>query len=301
MATLRNPGNAIPVIDGQVLVSFADDPKIGKDGTFGPDWYTVGILKEGSKVEIQKAIEKNKAKGWGFGVIAVSTKPGDLTASCETLEENEATRRIQWPTAKDHVLYHDGIVARCHVAMVSVRADGSTNIKATRYKAYATMEDVGFQEEVDGRKIDFDFIPGANKDVFDEWDLKTSQSAPTNAQLIRFVDATQNDPNNQPGGAKPPTPAANTVAKKVTLPNGVTGGTWSLSVGSQKLTGLAFDITADDLKTKVAALSGLSDVSVTGDNKAGYIVKATGADSISADGSGLTGGASTDIQIADPN
>jgi len=142
--TERNPLNVQPVVDGQVLVSFAEDPKIGLDGHFGDAWATVGILNDGSKLELKKAIEKNKTSGWGFGVIAVSTKPGELTAACEVLENNETVQKIAWPTAtKDGILFNDGVVAKCHVAFVETLQDGTIEIKATRHKALATMEDLG--------------------------------------------------------------------------------------------------------------------------------------------------------------
>lgn len=194
--TFRNPENIQPVVDGEVLVSFAEDPKIGADGSFGKDWYTLGILNDGSRVELNRVIDKNKTSGWGYGVVAVDTRPGELTATAETLEDNEATRAIAWPTRKPgegkriegaQILYHDEKVARPFVAMVEKLQDGTTRIRASRERAIATMEDIGFGQEVSGRQVSFDFQTGRNKDAFDELVLTGGAAEKTNDALIRFA------------------------------------------------------------------------------------------------------------------
>ena len=199
--TFRNPENIQPIVDGEVLVSFAEDPKIGADGTFGKDWYTLGILNDGSRVELNRTIDKNKINGWGYGVVAVDTRPGELTATAETLEENEATRAIAWPTRKDgegkrvegaQILYHDEKVARPFVAMVEKMQDGTTRIRASRERAIATMEDIGFGQEVSGRQVSFDFQTGRNKDAFDELVLTDGAADQYTEEIIRF-DESAND------------------------------------------------------------------------------------------------------------
>lgn len=194
--TFRNPENIQPVVDGEVLVSFAEDPKIGADGTFGDDWYTLGILNDGSRVELSRTIEKNKTSGWGYGVVAVDTRPGELTATAETLEDNEATRAIAWPTRKPgdgariegaQILYHDEKVARPFVALVEKLQDGTTRIRASRERAIATMEDIGFGQEVSGRQVTFDFQTGRNKDAFDELVLTEGAAETYNEAIIRFA------------------------------------------------------------------------------------------------------------------
>lgn len=194
--TFRNPENIQPVVDGEVLVSFAEDPKIGADGTFGDDWYTLGILNDGSRVELSRTIEKNKTSGWGYGVVAVDTRPGELTATAETLEDNEATRAIAWPTRKPgdgariegaQILYHDEKVARPFVALVEKMQDGTTRIRASRERAIATMEDIGFGQEVSGRQVTFDFQTGRNKDAFDELVLAEGAAEQYNEAIIRFA------------------------------------------------------------------------------------------------------------------
>lgn len=197
--TIRNPKNIQPVVDGEVLVNFNDDPKIGVDGSFGTGWYTLGILNDGSRVDLNRTIEKNKTSGWGFGVVAVDTRPGELTATAETLEDNEATRAIAWPTRKPggkviegaQILYHDEKVARPFVAMVETLQNGTTRIRASRERAIATMEDLGFGQEVSGREVSFDFQTGKNKDAFDELILTDGKAETYNENIIRF-DATAN-------------------------------------------------------------------------------------------------------------
>lgn len=193
--TFRNPENIQPVVDGEVLVSFAEDPKIGTDGTFGDDWYTLGILNDGSRVELNRTIDKNKTSGWGYGVVAVDTRPGELTATAETLEDNEATRAIAWPTRKPgdgariegaQILYHDEKVARPFVALVEKMQDGTTRIRASRERAIATMEDIGFGQEVSGRQVSFDFQTGRNKDAFDELVLTDGAAETYSESIIRF-------------------------------------------------------------------------------------------------------------------
>lgn len=195
MATQRNPGNVLSVVDGQVLLSFEADPKIGLDGTFGDEWETGGILNDGSKVELNRVIDKNKTPGWGFGVVAVSTKAGELTGSCEVLERNATVEKVAWPNkTSDGVLIHDSVVARPHVAYVEVLEDGSQRIRATRHPAYATIEDLGFQEEVAGKTMSFDFMTGAQKDAFDELIIGATESEAATVQRIRFDESANTAP-----------------------------------------------------------------------------------------------------------
>ena len=94
---VRNPDNILPLTDMQVFASFADDPKIGKDGVFPAEWDSIGVLNDGTEMELNRTIDKNKIKGIGFGVVAVTTKAGELTGSCESLEFNETLEKIAWP------------------------------------------------------------------------------------------------------------------------------------------------------------------------------------------------------------
>lgn len=185
----RNPEKVQPVIDGQVFVNFNDEPsKISLDGVFEDDWETVGILEDGAKNELNRTIEKTKTQGWGFGVIAVSAKPGELTGSVSALERNATIDRIQWFSKKDGVEFHDGEIAQGYVAYVHERQDGSREIRASRHKAFLTIEDIGEQEEVFGRTISIDFMPGKDKDVFDTMELGARDTSASPVSQIRFAD-----------------------------------------------------------------------------------------------------------------
>ncbi|MEJ6013816.1 hypothetical protein WG936_08205 [Corynebacterium sp. H127] len=296
MKYTRDPKNVQPVVDGEVLVSFEKDPKIGLDGHFGDEWATLGILNKGSKVALNRTIEKNKINGWGYGVVATSTSPGDLTAEAEVLENNEMTERIAWPSrAKDDgitidgeasILYHDEVVAQPHVAMVEKRQDGKMKIRATRYPAIATMEDLGFQEEPEGKTVAFDFESGVNKDAFDEIVVGYDNSKNLSDKIVRFASSANAGSTDSPN----PTP----TAKTVTFPDGVTGGNWDLTINGTAVNDLAFDATASIVQEAITT-AGITGVAVSGAPGAYSIA---GATSVTADGSGLTGGASTTITVA---
>lgn len=203
-ANFRNKKNIRPLIDGEVLVSFAENPKISPEGVFSEDWFTVGILSEDSRVEITRTIERTQIKGFGYGTVAVSAKPGDLTATCDVLEENETVDRIKWANrkvedglvaeGKAEILYHDANTARPFVAFVERFDDGKVRITASRYKSYATIEGLGFGAEVEATQIQFEFTTGANKDAFDRIFINDSNVAANEDQIIRFnADAPQPD------------------------------------------------------------------------------------------------------------
>lgn len=290
MATLRDPANITPVVDSQVLVSFADDPKIGKDGHFGEEWETVGILAEGSKLELNRVIEKNKVKGWGFGVVAVSTKPGELTAKASVLERNGTVDRIAWPDKSDKgILFHSEKVAMVHVALVSVNQRGKMEVTATRHKAIATIEDLGFGEDPEGKDINFDFQPGKHKDVFDRIMIDAPEAAAVDLDVLRFDDSANSDANQ---GKK---------LRGIKLPK-ATGGTFTVTVDGQTTSALAHDVDATAFKEALEALSSVTLAEVSGDAAKGFKLALTvpGEGKISADGSTLTGGTSTKITIANP-
>lgn len=293
MAKLRNPKNIVPVADGEVFVSFADNPKFDVKGNPDDSWHTIGILNDGSRVALNRVIEKNKTLGWGFGVVAVDTKPGDLTSSAETLEDNEATREIAWPSRSEgnskridgaEILHHDEKVATPFVAMVERMQNGKTRIRISRERAIATMEDIGFGQEITGKEVQFEFLTGSNKDAFDEIIIEDSNKDQVNSEIKRFVEQLeQKDKLNV----------------KVTLPKNVSGGTWSLALnGKPVIEGLAHNVSASTLKQKLAAVEGISDVVVKGNATSGFTITLTGVSGATGTGTSLTGGDSTDITVA---
>lgn len=341
---VRNPDNILPLTDMQVFASFADDPKIGKDGVFPAEWDSIGVLNDGTEMELNRTIDKNKIKGIGFGVVAVTTKAGELTGSCESLEFNETLEKIAWPeTFMDgdvKIRRHSSTPARCHVAFVEEKQNGDFLIRATRVKAIATMENLNVSEDPTGKKVDFDFQSDKDKFVFDEYLVKRDGlEKVVDPRQIRFVDAGvakadqysataqpapggtpanpapvqppapnpgpvtpgPGTPGGQPVTPQPPAAATVEVKKKIDLPDDATGGTWALTVGSETIRDLAFNVTPTTLRSKLQAVSGLDDVIVQRSGTSDFTIEFTAASAlaVTADGSGLTGAASNTITVTD--
>lgn len=83
-------------------------------------------------------------------------------------------------------------------------------------------------------------------------------------------------------------------SKKVSLPVGASGGTWSLTVDGSKADEIPHDATSSAVEQKLRR-AGASNVTVSGGPKAGYVVK--GSTSVQADGTGLLGG-ETNITVS---
>lgn len=291
-ATLRDPENVQPCVDGQVLVSFADNPKISLNGEFGEEWETVGLLADGSKVELTRAIDKNKTKGWGYGVVAVSTKPGELTGKASVIERNATVDKIAWPDtvtpeegeANGVVLLHSEKVALCHVAMIGTTQDGKQKITVTRHKAIATIANLSFGEDPEGKDIEFDFQTGKLKDAFDEITIDAPKVAAGDVKPIRFVTSLEEEEEEE------------SQAKTVTLPSGVSGGKFTLSIDSQKSAAIDHDATASAVQLILRKVKGGEEASVTGSKGGPYTVKGVTGE-LTADGTSLTGGDSQDITV----
>lgn len=299
--TQRNPGNVQPNVDGQVFVSFKDDPKISLQGEFSEDWETVGILLEGSKIELNRAIEKNKAKGWGFGVVATSTKPGDLTGKCTVLERNATVQRIAWPDTvtatggkeKGSVLRHTGKAAQVHVAFVTVDQKGVMTITATRQKALATMPNLSMGEDPEGKEIEFEFESGVYKDAFDYLEIEAPAEAEGDVTPIRFAESLE----KPKGDLEEDEEEAGSESVTVTLPENPTGGTFTLKIGTAKSAAIAHDATATAVQLIVRQVKGGETATVTGDAGGPYTL--TGVKyKVTADGSALEGSESKEITVA---
>lgn len=291
-ATLRDPENVQPYVDGQVLVSFADNPKISLNGEFDEEWETVGILADGSKVELTRAIDKNKTKGWGYGVVAVSTKPGELTGKASVIERNATVDKIAWPDtvtpeegeANGVVLLHSEKVALCHVAMIGTTQDGKQKITVTRHKAIATIANLSFGEDPEGKDIEFDFQTGKLKDAFDEITIDAPMVAAGDVKPIRFVTSLEEEEEEE------------SQAKTVTLPSDVSGGTFTLSIDGKKSAEINHNATGTAVKLILKKVSGGEKAHVTGDAGGPYTVKGVTGE-LTADGTSLTGGDSKDITV----
>ena len=108
-------------------------------------------------------------------------------------------------------------------------------------------------------------------------------------------------PGGQPVTPQPPAAATVEVKKKIDLPDDATGGTWALTVGSETIRDLAFNVTPTTLRSKLQAVSGLDDVIVQRSGASDFTIEFTAASAlaVTADGSGLTGAASNTITVTD--
>ena len=98
------------------------------------------------------------------------------------------------------------------------------------------------------------------------------------------------------GMVDPNTPDPDAQGKTVTLPSGVTGGTFTLSVDGHATAELAFNATAETVQAELRKLTGATTATVTGNAGGPYTIKdITGA--LTADGAKLTGGAGTTITV----
>lgn len=196
MALLRNPANIPVAVDTQVLVSFADDPKIGRgSGLFGDDWHTVGILADGSGITQTRDADETEIRGLHYGTLRTIRRPGRETLEFEVIEDNPITRRIANPSERDGVLFNDGKRLPAFVAVVFVsEAEEGGNQKveviATRYKAALYMEEiVRGGEDVEGKTVTAEIIKGGHKD---SWDIErftvNYEDGDMKLEPIRFVD-----------------------------------------------------------------------------------------------------------------
>lgn len=195
MALLRNAQNVPVAVDTQVMVSFAEDPKIGKGaGLFGDDWHTVGILADGSTTTISKDTDEVEIKGLHYGTLRTKRTPGKETLEFEIIEDNEITRRIANPSERNGVRFNDGKQLAAHIAVVYVDeakdgTSGKCEIIATRYKAHLYMEEVvKGGEEVEGKTVSADITKGAAKDTWDVARFELKEDELVQIKPVRFVD-----------------------------------------------------------------------------------------------------------------
>ncbi len=99
--------------------------------------------------------------------------------------------------------------------------------------------------------------------------------------------------------SKPMSEKAAKVTKTMTLPADRSGGTFTITVGSETTSEIKHNATAKDIKAALSALAGVTDAEVTGSGNSFKLVY-KGAASISGTATKLTGGsaASTGIRFA---
>lgn len=235
MSLFREPANVRPVEDGQVFISLVDNPQIGKNGLFGPEWHTVGILSNDGNVGLTRTVEETNTEGFGMGVVAYSFKPGAVESKFEVIEDNAVTRWIQWPDrvtkAGVDIKLHSAKVAQAYVAVVHVFQDQTVQIEVSRYKAFLTMPESGRGGgEVTGREVTVKYRPGPDKDIFEERRFKFEEGEFVELEPKIFVEdakvktAAKTGPTYQAGGLKPAEIAAAEDLAKPDTGTGVVPG-----------------------------------------------------------------------------
>lgn len=176
MAVKYNVSDVLPLSDQEVLVSLDEDAKIGDNGLFGPEWFTVGILVDDSELAISRAIDEETINGKGRGVLARRYKPGDVTGSYEVLSRNAMTDYIAFPDAvvKNNVRLerHTGKVAKLKTAFVDIREDGVIDVRVSRIPASHRIETLGRNETPAGASVSVGFSPDEDKVVFEKVSFK---------------------------------------------------------------------------------------------------------------------------------
>lgn len=305
----RNPANVQPLVDHMVMLYFDDDPKIGDLGLFPEGWVSGGVLVDDSNIDMQRTIGETNVAGAGFGIISRAYKPGELSMTYETLEDSATNRKIAWPDTVEkngvEILRNTARMAQAYVATVREQQDGIVSIEVTRRKANLKMENVGRGMSVEGKQVSVGLIPGPDKDVLERVWFKVEKDG-TAVQLDPkiFVEQSQISKSGETYQAGDGTPkkldevGASEVAqdKTVTLPSGVTSGTWTLTVGSKTTDALRYNATGVEVQQALQT-AGVSGVTVTGFAKGSYTVKgAKGV--VTADGASLDGGTSKKITVS---
>lgn len=172
MAVKYDSNDVLPLNDQEVLVSFDPDAKIGDNGLFGPEWFTVGILVDDSELQISRGIDEETINGKGRGVLARRYKAGDVTGQYEVLSDNEITDYIAFPDARVvnnvRLERHTSKVARLMTAYVNVREDGVIEVRTTRIPATHRIETLGRNETPAGKTVTVGFRPDGDKVVFEK-------------------------------------------------------------------------------------------------------------------------------------
>lgn len=212
MAVKYNDNDVLPLNDQEVLVSLDPDAKIGDNGLFGPEWYTVGILADDSELAISRGIDEETVNGKGRGVLARRFKPGDVTGQYEVLSTNEITDYIAFPDAVnvDNVRLerHTGKVAMLMTAYVNIREDGVIEVRVTRIPAYHRIETLGRSETPAGKTVTVGFRPDGDKVVFEKVMFKVDKATGELVEIKPKVIVPQsqiaaNDDNYQVGEGTP--------------------------------------------------------------------------------------------------
>lgn len=262
----RNPQNVKTITDAVVYISYADDPKVSKNGVLDHTWMTLGILKDDQEIDLNRAMEIQETKGLGMGTVAVTGKPGSVILKVLVLEENEAVQSVLWPDRTKgstpskridgaEILLHSAVLARPFVAVEYEFNDGSHRILASRTRTAAKGENLSKGQEASGTEIEINVLPDTFKAVFEKLDFVPDEKQEI-IDLERFT-------NTLPQ-----------AKKLVKLPAGATGGTWNLRINYNETKDLAHDANADKIKEALREIAGGEEATVSGSATGGFTVEA---------------------------
>ncbi|HCD4228862.1 TPA: hypothetical protein NBQ01_002136 [Corynebacterium striatum] len=333
MAQKRTEGLNVRVLeDKEVLMHFGDNPAIDiKTGTFGPGWHSAGLEPNDSTWNETRNVDSNKTNLTG-GQTATSYTAGDVTGSVDLIPGSPVLDYIEWPDTinQDSVLYrkHTNQIAQAHVARVHKFQSGIMGIKVSREKANLTVADRNQGNDPTARTLNIDYINGDDEVMFEENYYLITEDSVVKVEKKIFQDIDNLESKIKSGDAFIPqggdkgivyVKATDEVAKDVdgvdliefknpetgetseaaeaktvTLPSGVTGGTFTLTVDGHKTSALAYNATAAAVQSAVRA-AGAAGVTVTGNAGGPYTVK--GAPTVTANGGSLEGVSSTTITV----
>lgn len=192
MALKRDPINIRDLEDREALISFIDDPKIGKLGTFPDYWHTAGIeTNDGSWGRTRELVESTTA-GAGYGVVSRHYKAGNISSTIDLLEDNEVTRYIKWPSTHIvggvHLRLHDNKVAQGKVARVHRYNDGVVEIEVSREPAFLTMPESSRGDAAAGSTLNVGYQTDADKVAFESTYFRVTEEAVVALEPKVFVD-----------------------------------------------------------------------------------------------------------------
>ena len=62
----RDPQNVKTITDAVVYISYADDPKVSKNGVLDHTWMTLGILKDDQEIDLNRAMFSPHTRGCSY-------------------------------------------------------------------------------------------------------------------------------------------------------------------------------------------------------------------------------------------